>query len=236
MAKPTCSDPECDRDAVSRGMCMKHYQRWRKLQPGMPDRHRLIDRTGQRFGRLVVVEQGETKYVGGKSNGKTKVRSRVHWVCQCDCGNKATVWAWSLVRGHTRSCGCLVTDSKIGPTMGARNKVLREYKHNARIRGLCWDLPDEDFDRLTSRPCHYCGQQPSLTRVVKGSEFTYSGIDRMDNSLGYTPGNAVSCCMTCNKAKRDMSFDEFMAWIAQLTMYHWFSPDVTPSRLLKGGA
>ena len=61
----------------------------------------------------------------------------------------------------------------------------------------------------------------------------YNGIDRKDNNLGYTPKNVVPCCSVCNFAKKNMPFDAFMAWIARLTEYHWFHPEVMPSRLLR---
>ena len=63
--------------------------------------------------------------------------------------------------------------------------------------------------------------------------FIYTGIDRMDNDLGYTTENTVPCCTTCNMLKGTMPYDDFMAWIARLTEYHWFHPDVMPSRLLR---
>ena len=190
-------------------------------------RHRgVIDRMGQRYGKLVVIGLAAPRFVNGKP--------RVHWLCQCDCGNKTEVWSWSLGRGATRSCGCLVTDLKLAPGGYARNRVLKEYKRNARTRGLCWELADEDFDRLTSQPCFYCGLQPSMVKVAKRSEFTYTGIDRKDNSLGYIPGNVLPACQPCNFAKGRMSYGEFMAWIARLTEYHWFHPELTPSRLLRG--
>lgn len=55
-----------------------------------------IDLTGQRFERLVVVEDvGRNKH------------KQVVWKCQCDCGNETNVVAALLRRGHTKSCGCL---------------------------------------------------------------------------------------------------------------------------------
>jgi len=54
--------------------------------------------TGQRFGRLVVLEQ----------NGKTRHHNSL-WMCQCDCGAiKERVLYGSLVSGRTKSCrgGC----------------------------------------------------------------------------------------------------------------------------------
>lgn len=41
---------------------------------------RLIDLTGQRFGRLVVVERVENSADG-----------RARWLCRCDCGQSKTV-------------------------------------------------------------------------------------------------------------------------------------------------
>lgn len=61
----------------------------------------LIDRVGDKVGRLTVLSL---------SAEKTK---KVHWVCQCECGNKTTVAANALgVR--TNSCGCLQSEMTAG--------------------------------------------------------------------------------------------------------------------------
>lgn len=52
----------------------------------------LVDITGQRFGRLLVI-----KYI----------KERVKWECKCDCGNVTYVYSGHLRSGFTRSCGCL---------------------------------------------------------------------------------------------------------------------------------
>lgn len=55
-----------------------------------------INLTGQRFGRLVVVERaGSSEY------------HRALWKCKCDCGNEVCVVSESLRNGATQSCGCL---------------------------------------------------------------------------------------------------------------------------------
>ena len=56
---------------------------------------KLIDLSGQRFGRLKVIEQASVKATSGSQ-----------WVCRCDCGNIVTVARCSLISGHTKSCGC----------------------------------------------------------------------------------------------------------------------------------
>lgn len=66
----------------------------------------LNDLTGQRFGRLTVLERGED-YIA-PPNFTTGIRGRSpRWVCQCDCGNRVSVIAQSLTIGRTKSCGCL---------------------------------------------------------------------------------------------------------------------------------
>ena len=55
----------------------------------------LIDLTGQRFGKLVVLER-----VPGRFSGKVK------WKCQCDCGAIVEIMGCHLTGGQSRSCGC----------------------------------------------------------------------------------------------------------------------------------
>lgn len=61
---------------------------------------RLIDLTGQRFGRLTVLERAEN-YVTPSGEKKSK------WNCICDCGEHCTVVGTQLTSGKTKSCGCL---------------------------------------------------------------------------------------------------------------------------------
>lgn len=58
-----------------------------------------IDLTGQRFGRLTVLEKVDYNDTPQKCEAK--------WRCQCDCGNIVEVRGTSLRKGATRSCGCL---------------------------------------------------------------------------------------------------------------------------------
>ena len=60
---------------------------------------KLKDRTGERYGRLVVLKRGPNHICPSG-------RKVVQWICQCDCGNITTVATTSLGRGLTKSCGC----------------------------------------------------------------------------------------------------------------------------------
>lgn len=61
---------------------------------------RLIDMTGQRFGRLKVLELVDMAAIVGEEK-------RALWLCECECGNQTVVIGANLRSGATRSCGCL---------------------------------------------------------------------------------------------------------------------------------
>ena len=62
------------------------------------------DRTGLRYGRLMVIKRAQNIITGG--------RSRVAWLCKCDCGNEIIVTGDNLQNGSTKSCGCLNTETR----------------------------------------------------------------------------------------------------------------------------
>ena len=61
---------------------------------------------GQKFGRLTVLGEGEAiRY----PSGSTKRRM----LCRCACGIERLVIASDLRRGHSRSCGCMRSETYI---------------------------------------------------------------------------------------------------------------------------
>lgn len=55
------------------------------------------DIAGERFGRLVAVNQDDK-------------RAR-YWVFRCDCGTVKSIRRWSVKTGESKSCGCLMRDA-----------------------------------------------------------------------------------------------------------------------------
>lgn len=86
-------------------------------------------------------------------------------------------------------------------------KKIRQYKHSAKKRGYEWSISDADAEALFVAPCEYCGQTE------------LNGIDRVDNTIGYVEGNVVSCCSTCNYAKKDMTMDKWTAWLDRVAVH-----------------
>lgn len=60
---------------------------------------KIIDLTGQKFGKLTVVKRA----------GSTK-DGRAQWLCKCDCGNTCIVMGKLLRNGSVKSCGCYQKD------------------------------------------------------------------------------------------------------------------------------
>lgn len=85
---------------------------------------KAIDLTGQRFGRLTVVEkEGSREYRPG--------RHRIYWRCKCDCGNECSVHTTDLRIGKIKSCGCLRRE--ILDTIGERNRAQNDFRIDGKI-------------------------------------------------------------------------------------------------------
>lgn len=160
---------------------------------------------GQTFGKLTVV----------CSAGKRKERSL--WECACECGKVAFVRTSHLRSGQTKSCGCLCSGGKrdFEKNESIRNLVFFTYRDNAKSRGRDFALTVEEADSIFQSNCFYCNAEPSRTRTRanRKGEYTYNGIDRLDNSVGYVAGNVVPCCTRCNLTKGSMDYNEFIQWI-----------------------
>jgi uncharacterized protein with PIN domain len=73
------------------------------------------------------------------------------------------------------------------------------YKRNAKAVGRILGLTFDEFMLFWQKPCVYCGNKISTI-----------GLDRIDNNIGYTVSNTVSCCEWCNKMKWVYSQIEFI--------------------------
>jgi hypothetical protein len=198
----------------------------------------FIDLTGQRFGRWTVISRSENfrRVVDG-----IVVCSNARWLCKCDCGGERIVGSYVLIRGDSKSCGCLQKEngSKTGKEYCGekhpnykkdRNvvgiaRILNHYKHSSKGRGISFDLTREELGKIIQEPCYYCGELPSNMSpdANKKGVFMYNGIDRVDSSLGYVITNCVPCCKRCNKAKLSMPRSEFFYWIKRVYEYNFGS-------------
>lgn len=124
------------------------------------------DLTGQRFGRLTVIERAED-YISPSGY------KYVMWRCQCDCGNFVNVRTADLKNNCTQSCGCL------------HKEILSQSK--------LIDLTGQTFERLTviKRVDDYIS--PSGDRRVQWLCKCICGKEVVVTGSNLTKGNSKSC-------------------------------------------
>ena len=172
----------------------------------------------------------------------THKKGGVWWICKCICGSYRSATSSMLVRSTVKSCGCMNFTSPHGnskyldnPSEATINSRINTYKQSARRRGLLWELSNIEAKNLMLANCLYCGSPPRTmknvystksgihrsvnTNHVNGAYINLNGIDRVDNVLGYTIANSVSCCWYCNRAKHNLSLNEFKAWIDDIVNF-----------------
>ena len=162
---------------------------------------KLIDFTGRRFGKLIVVSRdGSTAW------------NHVLWKCRCDCGREKSYPACQLRDGKAKSCGCLF---RFEEGVAAFNSTYATYVKRAKTLNLIFEITKDQFRIVSQKRCHYCGALPSnvMRRKHYNGAFTYNGMDRVNNDVGYVLTNVVPCCCQCNIAKCDYTREEFFEWI-----------------------
>ena len=154
------------------------------------------DYTGRRFGRLTVICQAE-KPDDCKTNSD-------YWLCRCDCGQEVVVLGSNIIRGHTKSCGCLRQRDLTGKHIGRVTVISRSDKYSTRGSRLvrlwecrcdCGNITYKATDTLTSGKqisCAECAKKYNAACAVKHAGFVdgtqLSKIRDMKPSAANTSG------------------------------------------------
>ena len=135
---------------------------------------KLVDRTGQKFGKLLVINQA----------GRNELK-KVLWKCRCDCGNEISIVAGSLVTGNTTSCGCVIPNFKHG---GWKNASYNTWR--AMIR-RCTKPQDKDYKRYGGIGITVCDRWLSYVNFVAdmGEPIGDETLDRINVYGNYEPSN-----------------------------------------------
>ena len=154
--------------------------------------HNFIDLIGQKFGRLTVVSLIE-------------VDCGIKWFCVCDCGHNATTSAAKLKSGHTKSCGCILSEKT-----SARNTTHGLYRHP--LRGVhntmiqrCTNPNTNMYYRYGERGITVCKQWFKFLDfynwAISNGYKQGLTIDRRDNDGNYCPDNCQWIPLADNIAK-----------------------------------
>lgn len=131
------------------------------------------DLTGQRFGKLVVLERAPSD-----SKGRTV------WKCRCDCGNQKEIRSTSLLQGLTKSCGCL--------RHGLRNTRL--YTIWSDMKQRCGNPNQNRFHLYGARGISVCEEWKHNFKSFYDWAMSHGykndlTIDRIDPDGNYEPLN-----------------------------------------------
>ena len=132
------------------------------------------------------------------------------YLCECACGKRLKISACSLEQGERTMC----VRCRAGMPEGqaAANECYGNYRGNARRSKRDFELTRDQAFQFFESPCYYCGLPPYGN--YKGFKFT--GIDRIDNSVGYVLSNCLPCCSICNHMKHVLSYDDFLAHVSRI--------------------
>lgn len=156
------------------------------------------DLTGQRFGRLTVLELTQTRC----SNGGAI------WACRCDCGEVSQVPAGNLRQGRTVSCGCLRREDLAGRRFGKLVVVSLGARSNAGVGAFwncrcdCGNTVEVHANKLKSGHTRSCGcAHQEQVRDLTGQRFGRLLV--LEDSGRRRPGGGVlwRCRCDCGQEK-----------------------------------
>lgn len=144
-----------------------------------------VNLIGKRFGRLTVIAEAPRR------------NKRTYWTCKCDCGKVLEIYAYNLVKGRTRSCGCLEREnlkrlSGANKTHGdSETRLFNIWMH---MKGRCLCTTDKAYENYGGRGITICDEWKNSFQSFKdwamSNGYTDSlTIDRIDNNGNYEPNN-----------------------------------------------
>lgn len=140
---------------------------------------------GQKFRRLTAI------CPVAKNN-----RNAVLWLCECDCGLDAIIESSSLVRGLTRSCGCLDREAhQLRPNRTTHGQSgTRLYRIWKAMKTRCTNPNTNDWKNYGGRGITVCPEWMNSFQAFFDWAVTHDysdelAIDRINNDKGYSPDN-----------------------------------------------
>jgi len=144
-----------------------------------------LELKGQQFGSWTVLEKVDA--------GNWKI----HWKCQCNCGDIYIIYGSDLKRGKSTQCkSCAIKSSAIKHTThGCSKPKIRtpEYNSWSQMKSRCYNQNDKRYKDWGRRGIEVCSEWiDSFETFLKdmGTKPNKNlSIDRIDNNGNYEPSN-----------------------------------------------
>ena len=149
------------------------------------DNPRIKNKSGERFGRLVV-----------KEIDMTKPTRKTFWICECDCGNLVSIRSDSLK--ITKSCGCLKKEQDY-KNLNFKDKQLHGLTNHLaypRWRAMmqrCYNPKSERYNRYGYRGIKVCDEWHNVKNFIEWAENNNFkkelSLERVNLDGNYEPQN-----------------------------------------------
>jgi hypothetical protein len=141
----------------------------------------IRDLTGQTFGMLKAL----------KIAGKSKIGA-YRWEVQCECGTRKICLGSNLIRGHSKSCGCLQKKLAAVRQKSHGMSQSREYRSYTAMLNRCCNPNNHAFENYLGRGIAVCDRWLESFEnfyADMGPRPSKHSLDRIDNNGPYSPEN-----------------------------------------------
>ena len=116
------------------------------------------------------------------------------WLCKCDCGTEKIIQGDCLLKGHTKSCGCL--RASLLPILGLKHGLGKTRLHSIWLdmRRRCYKKNRKSYKDYGGRGITICDEWKDdflsfyIWSINNGYEDNLT-IDRIDVDGNYEPNN-----------------------------------------------
>lgn len=136
-------------------------------------------------------------------SGTCKSRMYIYKCRQCSGEVRARS---NKLENHSGLCfGCSLANRTLRPYESTHNAMLLRHSRN-ELTGV--PIPYEEFLAFTDiKQCHYCSREINWSKTRNGRIAKQTGcvnLDRLDFDIGYSAGNLVVCCWSCNFVRSNL--------------------------------
>ena len=129
------------------------------------------------------------------------------WLCECKCGTVKVISSQTLIKGHTKSCGCYNLERLRQGTHGLSS--TQEYTSYTLAKGRCENPNHHKYEKYGGRGIEFrFNSFEEFLDEVGNKPSPIHSIDRIDNNGHYEIGNVK--WSTKSEQSRNTSITRFL--------------------------